>query len=217
MSRWDTPGRTIYAGNTEHGAFIEVLSYITPNENSLSTMSDFFDDVDSDDELFLYDQIAKELPQHGGMRKRSVSKGWRDARNIYEFRLPNEGWFVDITASDSVGAVDERLRVDLEHLLGIEELHVSHLTADGADARAVTTYIAAHVRNLVLDDGSLPHGIVYPSKYGTDLKNYAVWLRRGDDGTGPALHPLEFVDNEAINLHVRSFQSAVKRLRLTAY
>jgi len=101
-------------------------------------------------------------------------------------------------------------------MLGIGELHVPHLTADGADARAATTYIAAHVRNLVLDDGSLPHGIVYPSKCGTDLKNYAVWLRRGDDGTGSVLHPLTLVCNGAINLHVRALQSAVKRLRLTA-
>ncbi len=217
LSRWDTPGRTIYAGTAERGAFIEVLSYITPDDVALSTMSDFFDDVTSDDELFLHEQIAKELAQHGGMRQRSVPRGWREDRNIYEFRLPREGWFVDITASDSIGALDEQLRTTLAGRFGIEELHVSHLTADGTDARAVTTYIATHVRSLVLDDGSLPHGIAYPSKYGTDIENYAVWLRRRDDGTESGGPPFDLVASNAINLHVEAFQSAVKRLRLTAY
>lgn len=217
LSRWDTPGRTIYAGNTELGALIEVLSYITPDDRSLRTMSEFFDDVGADDELFLHQQIAKELSLHGGMAARSVSKGWREDRNIYEFKLPADDWFVDITASDSLGAIDTQLRADLHSTHGIDELQVSHLPADGAEARAVTTRIASWVRDLVLDDGSLPHGVVYPSKYGTDLKNYAVWLRRADDGTGPALHPLDFVDNYAIHLHTESFQAAVRRLRLKPF
>ncbi|MGU3586715.1 RES domain-containing protein [Rhodococcus sp. C26F] len=194
-----------------------MLSYITPDDSGLGTMSDFFDDVAADDELFLHEQIAKELAQRAGMRKRSVSKGWREDRNIYEFMLPTDGWFVDITASDSIGALDEQLCTALAGRFGIEELHVSHLTADGDDARAVTTYLATEVRSLVLDDGSLPHGIVYPSKCGTDLKNYAVWLRRRDDGTDSARQPFDLVASNAINLHVEAFQSAVKRLRLTAY
>lgn len=135
----------------------------------------------------------------------------------YEFRLPPNGWFVDITASDSVGAADEQLRSDLATNHGIAELNISHLAADGTAARAVTTRIASWVRTLVLDDGSLPHGIVYPSKYGTDLVNYAVWLRRGDDGTGPALHPLQLVNNYAIHLHTETFHAALERLRMKAF
>lgn len=217
LSRWDTPGRTIYAGSAERGALIEVLSYITPDETSSQTMTDAFDDVELGDELFVYEQIAKELAQHGAMAARSVSKGWREARNIYEFRLPANGWFVDITASDSVGAVDEHLRAALGDKYGIDELHISHLTDDGADARAVTAHIAKWVRGQVLDDGSLSHGIVYPSKYGTDLENYAIWLRRRDDGVDTGIDPLERVGQYAIHKHTTEFQKAISRLKLKAY
>lgn len=217
LSRWDTPGRTIYGGSNEVGALIEVLSYVTADDQGLRTVTDMFDDVHSGDELFLHEQIAKELRAHGGMADRTVSRGWREDRNIYEFKLPPGGWFVDVTASDSVGALDEQLREDLRTAYGIGELNVSHMTADGATARAVTTHIADFIRGLVLDDGSLPHGIVYPSKYGTDLTNYAIWLRRSDDGTGPVMHPLEFVDNYPIHLHTKAYHAALKRLRLRTF
>ncbi|OMH24574.1 hypothetical protein BKD30_08345 [Tersicoccus phoenicis] len=35
---------------------------------------------------------------------------------------------------------------------------------------------------MVLDDGSLPHGIVYPSRHDGGTTCFATWLRRVDDG-----------------------------------
>ena len=217
LSRWDTPGRTIYGGDTEQGALVEVLSYVTPDDSTVKTMSAYFDDVDSADELFLHDQVAKELSSHGGMGTRSLSRGWREDRNLYEFAVSEPGWFVDVTASASVGALDEQLRSELASNHEIDELNVSHLTADGSTARAVTTRIARWVRGRILDDGSYPVGIRYPSKYGIDLTNYAIWLRRGDDGTGPVLHPLKVIDNYALNLHTEYLHTALDRLRIRAH
>nr|WP_307810851.1 RES domain-containing protein [Tomitella cavernea] len=206
----------MYAGSTEQGALLEVLSYIEPDQTSPITMSDVFDDVTADDDLFLHEQIANELPAHGGMAARSVSKHWREIRAIYEFELPTVGWFVDVTASDSIGAFDKQLRSTLADEHGIDELQLSHLTADGAAARLLTTAVAGWVRGQVLDDGSLAHGIVYPSKFGRDIENYAMWLRRRDDGTSDDIDPRSTRQN-AIGRHADAFQRAVERLRLRAH
>ena len=54
-----------------------------------------------------------------------------------------------------------------------------------AQLKRLTTWIATWIREtVVLHDGAHPHGIVYPSKWGTTLDNWAMWLRRADDGTG---------------------------------
>lgn len=170
-------------------------------------MTDAFDDVEPGEDLLLHDQVATELARHGGMAPRSVSKGWREVRNIYEFLLPASGWFVDIPASDGVGTINEQLHTALDEEHGVDELHVSHLTDDGTAARSVTTHIARWVRGQILDDGSLPRGIVYPSKYGTDIENYALWLRRRDDGTGTVADPLELVDEYAVLLRNQTFRN----------
>ncbi|MDF0531129.1 hypothetical protein P0W64_16465 [Tsukamurella sp. 8F] len=49
----------------------------------------------------------------------------------------------------------------------------------------LTTAIASRIREqITLDDGSRPVGIAYPSKKGTGIQNWAVWMRKTDDGTG---------------------------------
>lgn len=52
------------------------------------------------------------------------------------------------------------------------------------DDRGLTTQLAQLVRNSVLDDGSLPLGIAFPSKtaYG---RCWAWWNRRADDNLNP--------------------------------
>lgn len=183
-SRWDTPGRTVYGGSDEKCAFMEVLPYVSPAPPAVGLTS-IFDDVNESDAATLVDQIAKEVPAHGGMPFGSLPKGWRDDRRLYELVLPSEGWFIAITADESITAVNAACRPVLEKW-GVERLTLSELTRSDAMGKSVTTGIATWIRDrITLFDGSRPHGITYPSKWGMSLVNWSVWLRRTDDGVGP--------------------------------
>lgn len=70
----------------------------------------------------------------------------------------------------------------LARLLGLPELRDLTVSTITGDVRAVTTHVAKWVRGLNLDDGSMPLGIRFPSKRGTNLENWAIWLRAVDDG-----------------------------------
>ena len=205
-SRWDTPGRTIYGSSTATGAFVEVLEYITPDPPS-TPMAELFDDIEAGDADTFADQIARELPAHGGMPYRSISQGWRQVRSVYELQLPNTGWFVDITGANSISVVSDQLGSTLLAECGIEQLTLSELTSSSADLKRLTTGIATWIRESVqLQDGERPHGIAYPSKWGTTLDNWAMWLRRTDDGTGA--DPLALVDTSNIGRHTRPLVDA---------
>ncbi|BBZ36438.1 hypothetical protein [Mycolicibacterium confluentis] len=120
------------------------------------------------------------------MPYRSISQGWREARALYELWLPVDGWFVNITGAQSIATLTEELGATLLAECNIDQLTISELTSSAPDMKRLTTGIATWIRdNVVLFDGQLPHGVVYPSKWGTSLgDNYAMWLRRTDDGTG---------------------------------
>lgn len=183
-SRWDTTGRTIYGGSTAVGALVEVLEYITPDPPT-TLLTELFDDVSTDDADTLAGQIARELPAHGGMPYKSISKGWRQGRSLYEMQLPPSGWFVDITGANSISVVSEHLGSTLLTECGVKQLTLSELTSSSEEFKKLTTGIATWIRQTVqLEDGERPHGIFYPSKWGSNLANWAMWLRRTDDRTG---------------------------------
>lgn len=112
------------------------------------------------------------------MLDRSLPRGWRDERYLYELGLPTDGWFVDITAEESVATLNR----EFGHALGGSKLTTSELAASSDDAKSLTTAIATWARHIILFDGSRPHGIMYPSKWGRNLMNWAIWMRRTDDG-----------------------------------
>ncbi|MGJ6127185.1 RES domain-containing protein [Mycolicibacterium sp. Y3] len=184
-SRWDAPGRTIYGCTSATGALVEVLEYIRPDPPQ-TPLAELFDDVTPDDAATLAEQIARELPAHGAMMYRSISQGWRESRSLYELQLPTSGWFVNITGAQSIATLSEHLRSNLLADCNIDQLTVSELTSSAERHKQLTTGIATYIRDqIVLVDGQRPHGIIYPSKWGTSLgDNYAMWLRRKDDGTG---------------------------------
>lgn len=213
-SRWDTPGRTIYGGSTAAGAFVEVLEYIRPSPPATG-MNELFDDVADGDELTLDAQIASELPASGAMQYRSVSQGWRQCRRLYEIQLPGDGWFIDVAGANSVATINREHGALLAEL-GTERLTLSELTDSSSEAKLLTTGIAEWIRDSVLlDDGLRPHGIVYPSKWGTSLENWAMWLRRTDDGIGP--DPVEIVETSDIGKHTRALVEAAKLRNLVIF
>lgn len=204
-SRWDTPGRTIYGGSTAMGAFVEVLEYITPDPPAIP-MTELFDDVGPDDAATFADQVARELPAYGAMPYRSISQGWRQARSLYELRLPLGGWFVDITGAESISVLSKQLGALLERC-SIDQLTMSELTSSAETFKPLTTGIAAWVRESVhLQGGERPHGIVYPSKWGSTLENWAMWLRRTDDATGP--DPVTLVSTSGVGRHTKDLVDA---------
>jgi hypothetical protein len=187
--RYDVAGHsTIYVASTPEGAYAESLaSQRIPNTLKTVRLSDVFDDAESSDSPdTLIDAIHKEW-QHlfGGMTPGKIVFGWRDARLEYPMTLPQDGWVVDIEASSSLAVINANIRSKLG------DLGVDHLTAGDlrGEDRPVTTAIAGWVHAQVLDDGSLPHGIVYGSKHGTDYKCWAIWLRLVDDGKDATSEP----------------------------
>ncbi|KMV18285.1 hypothetical protein ACT17_11645 [Mycolicibacterium conceptionense] len=213
-SRWDTWGRTIYGCSTAAGAFVEVLEYITPDPPA-TPLEELFDDVSPDDASTFAEQVARELPAHGAMAYRSISKGWREARSLYELQLPGSGWFVNITGAESLSVISEQLS-SLVAQCGIEQLTVSELTSSSEEFKKLTTGIAAWVRDsVVLADGDRPHGIVYPSKWGVTLDNWAMWLRRADDQTG--VDPIVVTGADGVGRHTRPLVEAARLRRMQIF
>jgi hypothetical protein len=207
-SRWDTPGRTVYGCSTATGAFVEVIEYIRPDPPA-TPLTELFDDVDPDDAETFAEQVARELPAHGAMPYRSISQGWREVRSLYELGLPHTGWFIDITGAESISALSEQLGPTLLAECNVEQLTLSELTSSSEEFKRLTTGIATWIRDtVVLDDGQRPHGICYPSKWGSTLNNYAMWLRRKDDGTGS--DPLGQIETSTIGRHTKPFVDAAK-------
>lgn len=180
-------------------------------------MTELFDDVEPGDAATLAEQIARELPMHGAMMYRSISQGWRDVRTLYELQLPHVGWFVNITAAESISALSAQLGPTLLAECGIDQLTLSELTTSAPRLKILTTGIATWIRGqVILFDGERPHGITYPSKWGTTLgDNYAMWMRRTDDGTGP--DPVKQRDYSGIGKHLEPLIDATRLRGMTIF
>lgn len=69
---------------------------------------------------------------------------------------------------------------------GIDQLSVGDLLGEN---RELTTRISEWIWDVTLDDGSKPHGVIFPSKHGDDFTCVAVYLRRLADGLALASEP----------------------------
>lgn len=194
--RYDVPGhRTVYGAAPPQAAYAESIAFARPAFDAGTVlMRDLFDDVDPLDNTPLFEVIDRQWADRDHQPPGLLAAGWRQERLIYELRLPETGWFVDIEAAVSVAAVAGGLGKELARL-GLRTLTVADLR--GPD-RTVTTTIAKWVRAQTLDDGSLPHGVQFGSKHGSDWHCWAVWLRAVDDGKTLSEEPTQSDDGHEI-------------------
>lgn len=186
--RFDVPGhRTIYSADPPEAAYAESLASLRVALGFADMrLSELFEDIDPRHVETFADRINDEWCNGGHhMPPGSVPRGWRMDRLLYTLQFPADGWFVSLETSESIAAIAQALNFELASL-GLRSLTVADLTGSN---REVTTTIAEWVRGLTLDDGSLPHGIVYSSKHGTNWKCWASWLRRVDDGLSLTSEP----------------------------
>lgn len=192
--RWDCKGgRTIYASSTAAGAYMETLSWAQQKHGAPTLASALFDD-EVDSEATLMDLVEEDFKAGGWMSRGSIPRSWREQRHLYTLALPPGGWFVDVSAAATLAVLNEKLPRLLE-AQGVDALKAGDLF--GAD-RVLTTGVAKYIHGRVLSDGSLPHGIRYQSKHGTDHECYATWLRAVDDGKDVSSEPTRVVGEQEI-------------------
>jgi len=159
------------------------LGWAAVNQALDVPLDEYFDEYEDgvpylDDEPTLMAQVNKEFHQTGKMSWGQIPADWRHGRELYNLRLPPDGWFIDIGSADTVSAIATAIPKRLASA-GITTLTLGDLYGDN---RVVTTLIAHWLRGRALFDGSLPHGIFYRSKFGLDFGCFAIWLRAVDDG-----------------------------------
>lgn len=215
--RWDIlGGRTIYTADHAETAYREVLAYLAPSAGVRDTRLDQVfteDDQATGGPHTLLEAIAAEWGELWHIEPRMIVRGWRDARLLYELMLPVDGWCVDVEHQDSIDALNRGLA---QHLAaaGISRLTREHACGENRD---ITTYAALWIHGQVLDDGSLPHGITYPSKHGSNGTCWALWLRRVDDGHDPSTEPTTVTDEHEIKdpQHDTALKAAADAFGLT--
>lgn len=176
--RWDVRHhRTAYAATDPRGAFAETLASFRRSLGAGAPfpvdLSDYLDDLTGDG----FAEVTKDWQDRGHMLPNYLPRGWREERDLYELKLPGEGWFIDVETPESMKVLGERLGPLLQ-AAGVAALDVSVLRGGN---RAATSAIASWMWPLVLDDGSLPLGIHYLSRH-SQWECWAFWLRAVDDG-----------------------------------
>lgn len=178
--RYDVRGhRTAYGASPREAAYAAALASQRPSfAYRAPTWQELFDDAPTPGVESLLEAVEREWEERGYMAPSAVPAGWRHDRLLYELRLPPSGWFIDIEREESIAVVSRALTTDLRSF-GLEHLTIGDLRSE---RRELTTAIAAWLRDQVLDDGSLPHGIEYGSELDSSWRFWAIWLRRVDDG-----------------------------------
>jgi len=185
--RYDVAGhRTAYGASPREATYGEALaSQRLKFTHSAPTWQDLFDDAPPLGVDSLLEAVEREWEKEGYMPPGTVSGGWRHDRLVYELRLPASGWFIDIERAESIAVISRALKDELA-ALGLEHLTVGDLRSE---RRELTTIIAGWLREQVLDDGSLPHGVQSGSKHDSEWTCWAIWLRALDDGKPVAAEP----------------------------
>lgn len=179
-SRFDTVGTTLYLAEDRRTAYAETLSWarMTPEQRkSLQKAADFAGISLAQ----MSAEVRDDWERSGKMAPGWIPTDWREGRLLYDLHIEQPGEWIDLTAAESLAAINRSLGEELGDLYGESFLTLSTLTGDN---REVTTLIAAWLREQVLDSGEYALGVKFHSKHGGGLC-WAYWMRRSDDGLGP--------------------------------
>ncbi|MGM0928879.1 MAG: hypothetical protein ACQEXN_04110 [Actinomycetota bacterium] len=139
--------------------------------------------------------IEEDWARNGNMMPGWLPASWRDGRLVYRLQMNHTASWVDLTAAESVAALNRFLGEAFEDQLGIAGITLGTLTGENREA---TTLIAQWIREQVLDDGRYPAGVKFHSKFGGG-SCWAYWMRRTDDGLGP--EPVDIIAEDEIQPH----------------
>ncbi len=167
-SRFDLPGMaTIYGAMNPEGAFIEALSSFTQADVDLQEL---FDDIAPDQNPIEEDwKISHHMPAG------SVPAQWRRDRQLSEFLVEVDGWYVDVLASDTLATLRGSFDSWATDFTLRNPKNFNASTILGPD-RDVTCAIASWLSRQILEDGSKLQGVSYLSKHGGDLNCWALWI-----------------------------------------
>ncbi|GAC1373439.1 MAG: hypothetical protein NVSMB43_11050 [Pseudarthrobacter sp.] len=179
-SRFDTPGSTVYLAGDRRTAYAETLAMARVGK-------DFRDAVAfAADQFGVTVETARKMIQEDWTRSGNMVPGWlpanwRDGRLIYTLQINRPIRWIDLTAAESIAALNRNLGQQLDDAFGIGTVTLGTLTGEN---RGATTTVAEWLREQVLDDGNYAAGVRAHSKYGGGLC-WAYWLRRLDNRLGP--------------------------------
>jgi hypothetical protein len=182
-SRFDTPGRTVYATDDRLTAFMELLAPYRCEVDATRRALQKDADAMGIPLHEYWTMIIEDWDQAGTMRARWLPRAWREGRSLYRLAFPEGSW-VDITSTHTLSALSLSLADRLVDLGVDGGLTVAHVTGDD---RLLTTTIAGWLREIVtLDDGTQPLGVRFTSKHGRPPEGtgtcWAFWLRAQDAG-----------------------------------
>ncbi|WP_051442265.1 RES domain-containing protein [Arthrobacter sp. H14] len=179
--RFDTPGRTVYAAEDPQTAFLEALSWArmtAAHKDHLEKTAAFFDaPVET-----IRREVEEQWHANGHMAPGWIPANWREGRLLYCLQFEPGPW-VDMAHADTIAALNGALGSLLYEADIDETLTLAEITSG---RREITTLLASWVREQVLDDGSYPMGVRFPSKHGASGHGhgwcFAFWMRRADVG-----------------------------------
>lgn len=178
-SRFDTAGRTIYIADTARTAYLETLSPARVGADfsaAAQFAADFFGVPLAQAEKDIQDEWA----HNGHMVPGWLPASWRDGRLMYELQVLGTRSWVDMDSAETIAALNRAVDPPLWIPDDATPVTLGVLTGEN---RAATTAIAQWIRQQILDDGTYPAGIRFPSKFGGGVC-WAYWMRRTDDGLG---------------------------------
>ena len=207
-NRFDTLGRTYYLAETRECAFAEVLADLkrkNGSEDPLAPIAKIFDLTIEETVA----AIAEEWDEADFRGVGALPATWYARRRMFQARVTDGGWLVDVHHPDSIAALQGLPDGDIARFLanqGIPALNVSVLTSEN---RLVTTMLAEIMRDTELDDGSTPRGVHFGSKHGGAWCR-AVWLPYQDEM--PA--GIEITDADDIAWDDAAMRTVARRLGL---
>lgn len=206
--RYDSYGRTLYLASDEETAFAEVLSVFKRQLGAVDPLEKDAAALGLTREEFL-EIVAAEWQESSFMGVGAIPRQWRTDRSMFRVDNVGGGVWIDIEHPDSIAAIEPRVESVLARH-GIRALTTAVLRGDN---RIVTTAIANSLRRITLDDGSVPHGIHFGSKWGGGWCR-AVWLPGDEEEWSTDLISLSGEDILATDEHLAR---ASERFRIRVF